>query len=64
MLMLVIYETFSSRRILNQRATLKSKGELLENVYQMKENIELKHLKTVVFEFLSHKDLNLLKYQK
>ena len=62
MLMLVSYETFSSRRILNQRATLKSKGELLENVYQMKENIELKHLKTVVFEFLSHKDLKVLKY--
>ena len=42
--------------------SIKSKGELGENVFQMKENIELKHLKPVVFDCLSHKDLKALKY--
>lgn len=42
--------------------SIKSKGEDGENAYQMKENAELKHLKPVVFDCLSHKDLKALKY--
>ena len=42
--------------------SIKSKGELGENVFQMKENAEPKHLKPIVFELLGHNDSKALKY--
>ena len=57
-----MYKKINSQENYQFYCSIKSKGELGENVYQMKENVELKYLKSIVCELLGHKDTKVLKY--